>query len=414
MSAQSERIRAALQRSKNPTGEPPSTKNPAAEAPLPTVEATLPLIAATDQNRTAPPRFEPARPSLATRVEAPAAKLETPPASGSRRILMVAIGAALVLAGVTALLLRNHWSAPKQSAQTAPSGLQVKVEPQSNGLIDVQWNPKSELVTQAREGRLVISETNQGPRVVALNAEQLRSGHVYYQSSADRIEFRLEVVSATGATTQESVLALSSKSGATPPVEAPPSAAHASSVPAGVQNVQNIPANTDSAQLTGVPPASQSSRPTARPYIPLQTNQPSPGNASTISLDPPAPVSAIAMIPAGAALDDRLNVPAPQAAPTQAPSISVGGNVQAPKLIKKITPQYPALARAARARGAVRFTATIGKDGRIKNLQLVSGNPTLVSAATDAVKQWVYQPSLLNGEPVEVITQIEVNFSMNP
>jgi periplasmic protein TonB len=61
----------------------------------------------------------------------------------------------------------------------------------------------------------------------------------------------------------------------------------------------------------------------------------------------------------------------------------------------------------------VRFTAIIGKDGTIQNLQLVSGHPMLVAAATEAVKQWVYKPTLLNGEPVEVITQIDVNFTLS-
>lgn len=93
--------------------------------------------------------------------------------------------------------------------------------------------------------------------------------------------------------------------------------------------------------------------------------------------------------------------------------IRVGGNVQAANLIKKITPVYPPLAKSARIQGTVRFTAIIGKDGTIQNLQLVSGHPMLVQSATEAVKQWVYRPTLLNDEPVEVITQIDVNFTLS-
>ncbi len=63
--------------------------------------------------------------------------------------------------------------------------------------------------------------------------------------------------------------------------------------------------------------------------------------------------------------------------------------------------------------GTVRFTATIGKDGKIRDLQLVSGNPVLVQPARDAVKQWQYRPTTLDGEPVEVITQIDVEFALN-
>jgi protein TonB len=99
--------------------------------------------------------------------------------------------------------------------------------------------------------------------------------------------------------------------------------------------------------------------------------------------------------------------------PTQTGPLRVGGQVQAANLIKKITPAYPTLAKSARIQGTVRFTAIIGKDGTIQNLQLVSGHPMLVAAATEAVKQWVYKPTLLNNEPVEVITQIDVNFTLS-
>ncbi|MBV8817225.1 MAG: energy transducer TonB [Acidobacteriaceae bacterium] len=93
--------------------------------------------------------------------------------------------------------------------------------------------------------------------------------------------------------------------------------------------------------------------------------------------------------------------------------IRVGGNVQAANLVKKVTPVYPQLAKQARIQGTVRFTAIIGKDGTIQNLQLVSGHPLLVAAAQDAVRQWVYKPTMLNGEPVEVVTQIDVNFTLS-
>jgi protein TonB len=102
-----------------------------------------------------------------------------------------------------------------------------------------------------------------------------------------------------------------------------------------------------------------------------------------------------------------------KAVETHTGPLRVGGNVQAANLLKKATPTYPALAKSARIQGTVRFTAIIGKDGTIQNLTLVSGHPMLVQSATDAVKQWVYRPTLLNGEPVEVITQIDVNFTLS-
>jgi protein TonB len=90
--------------------------------------------------------------------------------------------------------------------------------------------------------------------------------------------------------------------------------------------------------------------------------------------------------------------------------IRVGGDVQAQNLIEKIDPGYPPIAAQARISGQVRFTVIIGKDGRVVNVQLISGHPLLVAAARDAVKQYVYKPTLLNGDPVEVITSVDVNF----
>jgi protein TonB len=79
-------------------------------------------------------------------------------------------------------------------------------------------------------------------------------------------------------------------------------------------------------------------------------------------------------------------------------------------LVHKVQPEYPAMARAARVQGTVVLRAIIGKDGRITNLRLLSGHPMLVKAAIDAVSQWRYRPYYLNGEPVEVETQVTVNF----
>ena len=93
--------------------------------------------------------------------------------------------------------------------------------------------------------------------------------------------------------------------------------------------------------------------------------------------------------------------------------IRVTGRVQAANLIRQVPPEYPPLARQARIQGTVSLNAIIGKDGTVTNLQLVSGHPLLVQAALDAVKQWVYRPMLLNGEPVEVATDVQVNFTLD-
>ncbi len=102
------------------------------------------------------------------------------------------------------------------------------------------------------------------------------------------------------------------------------------------------------------------------------------------------------------------------ASPTSTPGrIRVGGNVAAVNLINKVQPVYPQLAKQARVQGTVSFMAIIGKDGSVQDLQLISGHPLLVQSAQDAVKQWIYKPTLLNGNPVEVTTQIDVNFTLS-
>ncbi len=82
-------------------------------------------------------------------------------------------------------------------------------------------------------------------------------------------------------------------------------------------------------------------------------------------------------------------------------------------LIQKVPPIYPPAAKRDHIQGTVRFNATIGKDGTVKNLELVYGDPLLAQAAREAVSQWVYRPTLLNGDPVEVITQVNINFTLS-
>jgi len=82
-------------------------------------------------------------------------------------------------------------------------------------------------------------------------------------------------------------------------------------------------------------------------------------------------------------------------------------------LIYRVQPQYPPLARQARVQGIVVLRAVISREGRIENLGVVSGSPLLVKSAMDAVHQWRYRPYYLNNEPVEVETQVTVNFTLS-
>ncbi len=110
---------------------------------------------------------------------------------------------------------------------------------------------------------------------------------------------------------------------------------------------------------------------------------------------------------------------APPPRPTEAPQrtstgpIRVTSTIQMAKIVKQAMPTYPPLARSARISGVVHLVGVIAKDGTIRNLQLLSGHPLLTRAALEAVSQWVYKPTLLNGEPVEVICPIDVNFTLS-
>jgi len=81
-------------------------------------------------------------------------------------------------------------------------------------------------------------------------------------------------------------------------------------------------------------------------------------------------------------------------------------------LVHQVQPPYPEAARITRTQGTVQIAAIIARDGTISNLHVVSGPPMLVAAAVDAVRQWRYRPYILNGQPVEVETQISVNFTL--
>lgn len=93
--------------------------------------------------------------------------------------------------------------------------------------------------------------------------------------------------------------------------------------------------------------------------------------------------------------------------------VRVSQGVTTGLLISRVEPDYPIVAHEARVQGTVVLNAVIGKDGRVERLQLASGNPLLVQAAIDAVRQWRYKPFLLNGQPVEIETTVTVNFQLH-
>ena len=99
------------------------------------------------------------------------------------------------------------------------------------------------------------------------------------------------------------------------------------------------------------------------------------------------------------------------AAPPQTP-VRVGGNIREPQKTKQVPPRYPAEARAARVQGVVILETLIDKQGRVGDIHVLRSVPGLDEAAMEAVRQWEYTPTLLDGVPVEVIMTVTVNFSL--
>ncbi len=438
---QSERIRAALLRAK--TNRQPS-ESPALETieqrdAIPSSAPSEPEAStifekrpASDQKPLAserPPAVLPSTSSPAALLNnlrdraAPVTVVEEPGKGKLKRIILIAC-TATAFAGLSLLFLWSPWKTPAKPGETGTGtslALQMRVESQGNGIINIRWNEQSAAIAQAREARMVIMERDQEPRIISLGPDQLKLGHLYYQSPVDRVEFRLEVVEPKGAVAKESVLALASGLAAEP-AAGPPVAP----VPAGAPSQSNEPTTAKPApavearvedkveapRVEKAVVAQQPSRPVVRPFTPPSVERKSEENI--VVLDPPAPVPngtvvAPMNLPEAAA---RIAPPPGKDAPPPPKQVKVGGNLQAANLIKRVPPVYPPIAQSMGVQGSVRFTATIGKDGTIQNIQVVSGNPLLVAAASDAVKKWVYRPTLLDGEPVEVITQIEVTFSL--
>ncbi len=175
---------------------------------------------------------------------------------------------------------------------------------------------------------------------------------------------------------------------------------------------------------------STSSTPTrvpSRVFIPTSIPKGSP-RVSEVTLDlGPSSIDIPGIsVPEGIPMADTpgiatiIGTPAPPIARTvvtQPPEITkplrISGGVLAAKLITQIVPKYPTLARQTRVSGTVRLLGVIARDGSVRDLRVLDGPPLLRQAALDAVRQWMYAPTLLGGQPVEVEAPIEVHFQLN-
>lgn len=396
----------------------------------------------------------PAAPTFAGVVVAEPAAPETgveSRAPSKRRLWIVA--AALLLAAVAGVVLWVRSGASPASTTPEASALGLRVE-RSGGQLLLSWNRALPLLQTAQRAILSISDGDHREDV-EMDLGQLRGGSIVYSPITSDVSFRLEITDIkNGKSVSESVRVLGGKpSPSGPPAEAgaptdtPKGSGHAASASEGSKPAQETramipppsPARGESlaARLSPVEPLPAAEPPKAEPPVvnvpkpeaappPVEQPKPEPQSAPSGPTQPAPQViqpatqaakpAAEAPAPATRAATPAAEVSQPATAPPAAkPSeqpVRVGGAVQQAKLIRSRDPVYPPLARQARLQGVVRLEAVIGPDGRVEKVEAISGPPLLRQAAIDAVKQWVYQPSTLNGQPVRVTTQIEVNFTL--
>ncbi len=158
--------------------------------------------------------------------------------------------------------------------------------------------------------------------------------------------------------------------------------------------------------------ARASASPAAAPVVAPDAIAPETG-LETLANAPPAegvPDGIPDGIPGALPIDGVL--PSSPPPPPPAAPVRVGGSIRQPQKVREVAPVYPAIAQAARVQGVVILEAVIGEDGRVRNLRVLRSIPLLDQAAIDAVRQWQFTPTLLNGEPVPVVMTVTVAFQL--
>jgi len=390
----------------SPPPPPPSAPPPASVAVTPAAPA--PLFGT----------FAPPEPAPAEAGESAAAK-------PSSRVPMLAglLGAAL-LGFVLLFIYPGFWHHSQESpagASQDASPLTLRVEHTGTDLL-LTWNRESAAARNASRAVLSISD---GERHENYNMDlpQLRTGSIVYSPLGGDVSFQMEVVGKNGSrTATETLRVLRTRPSPMPP-EGPQSKSEKTSS-LSVPNPQSSMPSGDTPDPAGDSlPAATEPRPASEPVKPFDP-------ASLAARLRPAPVQDLAEVPtpaAGGPVTPKVDAslpfvgvpaaPAPPAAPRPSAVQSnakadtvTGGQIQPAQLISRKEPEYPALARQMGAQGFVELSATIGTDGAVKAVKVISGHPLLSKAAEAAVMQWRYRPTMLNGVPVENETRITLNF----
>jgi len=341
-------------------------------------------------------------------------------------VLVIAVFAAFVYPGFMRSTGKNDAANSAQSGQRDSSPLQLRVE-RSAGELLLTWNPDVDAIKNAAKGVLSITDGEQHENV-DMDRTQLAIGRIMYQPSGSKIIFEMQVTDKNGKTTGSDKLPF-----LRPPSPLDSQEAASKAAPASTPAVANN-SKTSTPAATPAAPAAAQEEPVAEPVAaaksaPRKAFTAPTGNVSlaqrlrapsasdlpdapTVGVGGPSSVSLPGGLggAVGAAPAAPVTVTSTPATTTAANNGKQGGNIQPAVLISRKEPEYPKIAKQSHAKGAVVLTATIGTDGTIKKVKVISGHPMLTRAAEDAVRQWKYKPTLLNGQPVEAETQVTLNF----
>ncbi len=422
-------------RDERPAVQPVSKREEAAPAPPPAAkvekkEEPAAVIAA-------PPRPQTSLglSAAASVDEAVAVPLTDEPAKrGIGRWIVIAVIILLIAAAGAYFALRGRPAA----TPTADAGLSLRVERNAGQLV-LTWNRNAAIIANAQKSTLSIIDGDH-TEDVDLDLGTLRSGSIVYSPITNDVGFRLEVNGANGSPVGESVRALAGRPSPLmqqaplkPTTPTDTKTQPLTTAPASAQQQAPAAQAPSAAQVTQTPPPPVAEA--AKPPAPVTTAPPKPDSLAARlrpaepreMAEPPrlegqaaAPISTRALPGQTAAVPPPPVAQTPVQPPPQQASarpaqqnIRIGGNVEEAVVLRRVQPVYPALARQARVSGTVRVAATIGADGRVKKATALSGPPLLKQAAQEAVQRWQYQPGKLNGQPVEVTTQVDVSFTLN-
>ncbi len=407
--------------------EPPASESKPPRAPEP--PAPTPVAA---------PVAEPAAPLKREAAPAPAvseAAVETvpefaeavPAGHGSGKVVAISVAAALIVAVLVGLfvypgfLRRGSRLAAAPPQDTSPLALRVE---RSGGELVLTWNRDSAAIRNASHAVLAITDGQQHENV-DMDLSQLRgAGSISYAPASADVVFRMEVTGTDQTrTTSESVRVLRTRPS---PMEEQQAQVQQQQPAAGKQTAPGsaqaatLPQGTPPQEANGQTASAASQEPLVQtPRTPLKRFS-TDSLAQRLRPTRPADLPAAPAVPEQAASGgfSGLNLGSPSSAPAPPPpppaaaqgKPASGGQIQQAQLIRRKDPEYPRLAKEAGARGTVELLVTVGTDGKVKTVKVVKGHPLLQRAAVDAVLQWVYRPTILNGQAVETQTQVFLNF----